>query len=369
MALFSVECKDFEEWAGVYSRRDAQGELPLLIRLLVYATNPEADIIEFPVRDSVGQHGFDGITLTTRATQYVPAGLTIWEMGVGSDYKDKADRDYKTRTDTALGPYGGAASSCTFVFVTPRRWVRSDGKARQKVTKEIWQKRKADEGKWQNVLLYDVEALEHWISFAPAVGHWFLGLCGRPRRVFALDRWFTNNWCQAQYPEARPEEVLDMLGSTQERQLADWIRTWLDPTELAAVTATIEKGKPTQPVQRDLRLLSLRLSIPTRNQEDQREQILACVAAVLLNGQWFSEAERMRWLARMVVVERIEEWRLLKLSQAPLIMICIFGTHGEVHHTYRGTPHHVLLPLSESDHQKWPSKEVYCLDIPARAAI
>jgi hypothetical protein len=54
--------------------------------------------IEFPAEDSVFRPGVDGLLQVTDGTAYVPNGQSVWELGAGQDYKDKATRDYDTRT-------------------------------------------------------------------------------------------------------------------------------------------------------------------------------------------------------------------------------------------------------------------------------
>src|SRR5688572_12312882 len=114
-ALF-VDATDLGVWAG---RRDAQSDLPLVVRRLLQATLDQASRIDFPAGEGVQGEGWDGIVEAQVGNALVPAGVSAWEMGVGTKIKEKADADYKKRTKD---PRGIDPAKSAFIFVTPRRW-------------------------------------------------------------------------------------------------------------------------------------------------------------------------------------------------------------------------------------------------------
>ena len=85
-------------------------------------------------------------------TVFVPAGKSIWEIGTDANPKTKANGDYKKRTKNP-------DPDATFIFVTPREFQDKDD----------WAKEKRAEGKWRDVLVYDSDDLENWLSISPSV--------------------------------------------------------------------------------------------------------------------------------------------------------------------------------------------------------
>lgn len=107
---------DIIKWAD---RIDARSEFPRLVRGLIRANNDQVIVLQMRAAEGVDAPGYDGISDALRASPFVPAGPTVWELGVGGDPADKAQRDYRERTND---PLGVAIADTTFVFVTPREW-------------------------------------------------------------------------------------------------------------------------------------------------------------------------------------------------------------------------------------------------------
>src|SRR5437899_1052044 len=84
---------DLVHWAD---RLEARAQLPLLVRQLV-RTIPSVKSLNFPAYEQVQRPGFDGQAEAQDDNQFVPSGISGWEMGVG-DPKEKADKDFKKRT-------------------------------------------------------------------------------------------------------------------------------------------------------------------------------------------------------------------------------------------------------------------------------
>jgi hypothetical protein len=183
---------DIIRWA---ERVDARSEFPRLIRGLIKANNDQVIALQMRAAEGVDAPGYDGISDALRATPFVPKGSTVWELGVGGDPGDKAQRDYRSRTDD---PLGVSIPDTTFVFVTPREWR----------DKDTWAQRKRDEGRWADVRAFDVDDIEQALELAPAVHHRFSELAGKPSHgATSIDRWW-EKFRRLSSPMLDPEMVL-----------------------------------------------------------------------------------------------------------------------------------------------------------------
>lgn len=148
-----VNATDLSEWAN---RLDSKAYLPDLVRRLVHSSLAKLDRIEFRAGEGVSISGFDGIVSTPSGSTYVPDGISVWELGTNIKIKLKADDDYSKR---AADSEGLDPASCTFVFVTPRRWGG----------KNKWSNSRRKEGIWRDVRVYDADDLEQWLYLTPNV--------------------------------------------------------------------------------------------------------------------------------------------------------------------------------------------------------
>lgn len=112
--------RQIRAWA---ERRDAEGELPLLVRRLIGRV-ATVTAIAMPGGDAVNSPGWDGVVVAETGNAWVPAGRSCWEMGRDHSPAGKAGREYTRRTSQTPADI---RRDTTFVFVTPRRW---DGKDR-----------------------------------------------------------------------------------------------------------------------------------------------------------------------------------------------------------------------------------------------
>lgn len=151
-----VNRTNIESWA---QSADSKLNFPILISKLVRATTPPSTKSAFPSGTAANVGGWDGIVQSDEETAYVPKGTSLWEFGTEASPAAKAEKDYKKRTDDALG-YDIASS--TYIFITPRFWKDKDD----------WKNEKQAEGKWQNVLVYDSRDIEEWLDSAQAVSIW-----------------------------------------------------------------------------------------------------------------------------------------------------------------------------------------------------
>ena len=134
-----VDATDIAQWA---ERREGQGALPALLARLVRASG--GSVPHFPSEEGVQFGGWDGIAGAAVETDYLPQGVSGWEIGTQREgIAGKANGDYEKRTREP-GTLNLAES--TFVFVTPRHWPE----------KESWAKERLSEGVWRDVRAYEI---------------------------------------------------------------------------------------------------------------------------------------------------------------------------------------------------------------------
>ena len=149
------------DWADL---RDAEGELPLLVRRLIGRV-ATVTALAMPGGDAVNSPGWDGEVMAETGNAWVPPGRSCWEMGRDSVPATKAAEDYRKRT--AETP-ADARRNTTFVFVTPRRWNNKDA----------WRTDAEAKAEWRAVRVYDARDLENWLEETSAVALWFADLRG-----------------------------------------------------------------------------------------------------------------------------------------------------------------------------------------------
>ncbi|WP_101254325.1 hypothetical protein [Streptomyces barkulensis] len=210
-----ADATDLDRWADT---RSAQADLPRLVRRLIRAENDQVQRVEMRGGEGVGLTGYDGFVEASRATPFVPEGLSIWEMGVGGDPGAKAQRDYRSRTDD---PQGIDPTDHTFVFVTPRRWE----------DKKDWEQRKRAEGVWRDVRVLDADDIELALEVSPAVQVWLSELLGlEPLGATSVEDWW-GRYSRGFDPTMTPEVVLagraDQAATLVRRMAEDVGRTFI----------------------------------------------------------------------------------------------------------------------------------------------
>jgi len=91
-----ADATDLHRWAD---RLEARSRLPELLRRLILATPLGIDRVSFPAGEGIQLGGWDGVLVARSASPFVPEGYSVWEFGVNSKVKAKADEDYRKRTD------------------------------------------------------------------------------------------------------------------------------------------------------------------------------------------------------------------------------------------------------------------------------
>jgi len=310
-----ANASDISAWAR---RPDASRLLPELIRRLIHATATGIERISFRAGDSVHVPGWDGIVVARQETAFVPAGTSGWELGKGRGTADKADDDYVKRCNDPLGiePEQGA-----FMFATPRRWAGKDK----------WISDREGKGPWRIVRAYDADDIEDWLQLAPAVHVWFSTLIGK-----------------------RPEDALDLESYWQ-----DWSCVTQPPTRAEFLLSG--RAKTAQEIQEWLRGSAVSIAL----QAESRDEALAVLAAA--TGQLAGE-ERIRFLARAVVVRSVAAWERLATSAEPLILIPAFDARDALARATR-TGHRVAVPLGRADSSSDTTLEVARLALEEAAKI
>lgn len=290
-----IDGMDLNLWAN---RRESQGKLPVLLRRLIRATTAGIKRISLPSDEAIQLPGWDGIVITDEGNEYVPLGLSAWELGTNSDIKGKADKEYKKRT---AKPGDVEPAETCFVFVTPRRWHG----------KESWLEEKRRESVWKDVQVYDGDDLASWLETAPGVHIWASVLLGKqPEGCLDLQT-FWEEWASVTYYAIGPELII-----ASRQDAVSEIAKWLN-------------GPPS--------VLDL--------QAETVQEAIAFTAAAF--GE-MPETERETAQMRAVVVQDPTAWRRLVLSDLPLILIPTFADRSLLIPAVK-KGHHVLLPLGPKD--------------------
>lgn len=201
-----VTATQLTQWADT---RASESELPLLIRKLITASGDWAKVA-VPGGDSIFKPGWDGVCELSIKSGLAPAGHSYWELGRNGDYYQKLKTDLTKRSATV--PFD-IQETATFVFVTPRRWVKPD---RTKLVKKL-----KSELNWKEILIYDGDDLELWLEQSPAVGRWLATLLKMPAAdITGADEFWSTYTKQ---PEYYFTPALIVAGRTiQEIQVTDY---------------------------------------------------------------------------------------------------------------------------------------------------
>ncbi|MGA2547288.1 MAG: hypothetical protein ABSF43_12115 [Rectinemataceae bacterium] len=160
-----------DEWVRGNSR-EAQGVIVEFIWRLVAASCPRPKDRRFPLPDSIGQHGTDGVLDTEVGSEpFVPEGRSFWEIGTGLHANEKATSDYNGLVSTI--PESTRLQS-TFVFVTPLSGRREWEFTWKEKAQGAWIEERRERREWRDVRVIDGTRLIDWIYQYPPVGLWLL---------------------------------------------------------------------------------------------------------------------------------------------------------------------------------------------------
>ena len=158
-----------DEWVRG-NARDAQGVIVELVWRLVAASYPNPKERRFPLGDSIGQPGPDGVLDTDFGFHpFVPEGRSFWEIGTGVNAGAKATSDYK---DLVAAIPATVRLQSAFVFVTPLSGRRDWQHTWKEDAQAKWLEDRRQFKDWQNVHVIDGSVLIDWLQHFPAVEQW-----------------------------------------------------------------------------------------------------------------------------------------------------------------------------------------------------
>lgn len=173
------------------SAERAQGVIVELIWRLVAVSSPHPKERRFPLGDSIGQHGPDGVLNTEFAYEpFVPEGKSFWEVGTGLKARDKATSDYKDLVEKSEIDEEVRKQS-TFIFVTPLSGKSDWEYSWKKDAQARWLSERRQRNDWRDVRVIDGTRLIDWLQHFPAVELWLAGEMGIPvQQIQTLEqRW------------------------------------------------------------------------------------------------------------------------------------------------------------------------------------
>lgn len=289
-----IDRSRLQSWADT---RLSQSEFPRLVRRLILETTPGLVELGVPAGDGVAAGDWDGSVRTTRATAWVPDGVSLWELSVNSSPNTKADEDYSKRVGT---PDGTPTPDCTYVEAILRPWT-----ARAK-----WARDKRGDRVWRDVRALGLDDFETWLEEAPTTWAWLseeLGLSPFGLRT-GLTRW--RDWAAQTNPALTPEVVL--AGRTDiAKDLENRLASSGSLTTVAAASM---------------------------------EEICAFIAAVAVN---LDDQGSGQMLARLAFVDEVSTWRQLMTLSRPLILVpCTPELTGEIP---ASTAHNICVPVISNE--------------------
>ncbi len=289
-----VTARHLEDWAGTL---EARSLLPQLVRRLIRATATGLVRVEFPDGEQIQRPGWDGLVDASDDAEFVPKGVSAWEIGVEKDPKKKAEKDFANRQEESLGL---VKRKSTFVFVTPRKWQN----------KGLWVEKKTELKSWKEIRVYDSASLEEWLESAPAVDIWLARQLGlRPPGLIDVDE----HWKDLEAltdPSFRAEVYLASREKELE-QLKEWLKGPAD-------TLVIQNRSPSE---------ALDFVVAASRKPELGEE----------------------FAARAVIVEARDAWRSLAGSGSRLLLVAhpALSIEAELIAEAVRKGHHVIVCASE----------------------
>lgn len=133
------------------NKRQAEGLMPEIIKRLISHSASDISRLRMPNGDDIWAPGYDGIVQSDSATNYVPEGISVWEIGTTSDTLKKINDDYNKRT---ANPSGINPLTSVLILVVPRVWA-------YKKSITTWEGEHTD---WKEVRVYDASVVCDWIN-------------------------------------------------------------------------------------------------------------------------------------------------------------------------------------------------------------
>lgn len=291
-----------DQLASWFDTPESKANFPHLISRLIRATTAKDTKVNIPWGSATYIGGWDGIVDSKEKTRYVPKGISLWELGTDRDPKKKADADYEKRTGD---PLGYTPHDATFVFVTPRTWTGKD----------TWVKRRKEEKKWKDVIVYDGISLAQWLDEAPAVSRWFAsqgyaGVCSSDGFMTADECW--EEWSCSEQLQLQPAFVLAGRDVAREGLIK---RLEGNPSIIGVRAST--KGE--------------------------------AIAFILATMKASDSEESGRFFSRTLIIDQEDRFRSISLLMQHALNLIVRFDNAGLFSSAVGHGHHVLVPLGADD--------------------
>jgi len=276
-----------DEWVRG-NARDAQGVIVELIWRLVAASCPAPLERRFPLGDSIGQHGPDGVLhVNLSFDPFVPEGRSFWEVGTGLKAGDKATSDYKDLVDAIPENIRRQSS---FVFVTPLSGRRDWEHTWKEDAQGRWIEDRITRNEWAEVRVVDGTKLIDWIHQFPAVELWLANIIiGLPLQAIET-----------------PDQRWNLIRSIGE------------PPSLMPRVFLIGRDEACSKIHEVFVGNAVQLKLSTR----YPDQVVDFVSAYLAEQ---SEEFRVDAAGRCLVVSTVEGWKALSAQREKLFLIADSG--------------------------------------------
>lgn len=151
---------------------DAQGIIVELVYRLVAASSPGPKERRFPLGDSIGQHGPDGVLdVDYPFNPFVPEGRSYWEIGTNVKAGVKATSDYN---DLVKVIPEDVRREAVFIFVTPLSGRRDWPYTWRENAQIRWLEERRGQNCWRDVRVIDGTKLIDWLHQFPSVELWLI---------------------------------------------------------------------------------------------------------------------------------------------------------------------------------------------------
>ena len=221
--MFLVTADMLNQWAQTHQ---AESEFPELLSRLISTTCRQVRLT-MPGGKGVHWTGFDGEVHCEAGNQFVPEGLSKWELSTEAKVTTKANKDYEKRSKAK----GFDPAKAVFVFATPRQWPQCNK----------WKTTKAKMTKWRGVDAISAEELALWLHEAQWLATRFARHLGRDADGFRTIGMIWEEYATVPHPsqqELGPSLVL--AGRAREaKALQEWLIMELQPSDrMLTVTGT-----------------------------------------------------------------------------------------------------------------------------------
>ncbi len=294
--MIPIDRTEIEAWGRQF---DAKGNFPKLIAKLIRETTPKSTILQVPSGSAVNMGGWDGIVRCEEDTGYVPAGISLWEIGTNGN-STKANADYTKRSGDSLG---FNKSEACFVFITTNVWEN----------KTNWANEKKEEGIWRDVKAYDSVDIAEWLENAQISCRWF--------SILTKDHPYDGIY--------NAEEYWKMLSMGPKGQLVPKI-----------VTAGREPQSKA--------LLEFLMGVPAVKavKGSTKEEAIAFIIA---SAMLYDNHPKELFFSRSVVVHDEHKFHGLRINKNAINLIAKLDVTGQLYVAAHDNGHHVLVPLGPDD--------------------